>query len=84
MVYGHVIASDVFGDAYVVPLGATFQDIKQKLNASFVSLPNTTEVRLWMEKKFKVPVDHSRQKKCTAPGIDSGYSTALTSPIPSV
>lgn len=38
-VYGHVIAADVFGEAYVVPLGATFRQIKQWPRVKSVCLP---------------------------------------------
>lgn len=37
-VYGHVVASDVFGRGYVVPIGDSFEDIKNRLYAHSVSL----------------------------------------------
>lgn len=52
MVYGHVVASDVLGDAYVVPLTATFEDIKEKLGAHFVWLPTHEEVDRWTRDNF--------------------------------
>lgn len=43
-VYGHVVASDVFGEAYVIPLGATFKDIEHQLGAEAVYLPREREL----------------------------------------
>ncbi|KEZ40241.1 hypothetical protein SAPIO_CDS8750 [Scedosporium apiospermum] len=42
-VYGHVIAIDIFGEAYVVPLDATLQDMKQRLPATEITLPSEAE-----------------------------------------
>ncbi|WQF80251.1 hypothetical protein CDEST_05265 [Colletotrichum destructivum] len=39
-VFGHVVATDMFGDAYVFPLDETFQDIKISLGAKSVHLPS--------------------------------------------
>lgn len=39
VLYGHVVASDVFGDAYVVPIDAILRDMKMLLGAESVSLP---------------------------------------------
>jgi hypothetical protein len=38
-VYGHVVATDLFGDAYVVPMLDTFDDIRKHLGADYVGLP---------------------------------------------
>ena len=43
-VYGYVVASDVFREAYVVPLDAAFSDIKEKHMAERVHLPTKREV----------------------------------------
>jgi len=37
--YGHVIASDVFGSSYVVPMADIFQDIKLRLSLENIKLP---------------------------------------------
>lgn len=49
-VYGHVVASDAFGDAYVIPLDNTFRDIKQQLAADQVCLPTEREVLEWVSR----------------------------------
>lgn len=36
---GHVVASDIFGDVYVVPIAQSFTDIRRKLHALRVYLP---------------------------------------------
>ncbi len=49
-VYGHVVASGVFGDAYVVPFDEVLQDIGTRLSTSRVSLPSeidTIVYRVW-------------------------------------
>jgi hypothetical protein len=38
-VYGQVVASDVFGGAYVVPINDIFEDIKVRLSLETVGLP---------------------------------------------
>jgi hypothetical protein len=43
-VYGHVVASDIFKEAYVVPQYATFEDIAQQTGAQRVLLPKKTEI----------------------------------------
>ena len=48
-VYGHVVASDAFGDAYVIPLDNTFRDIRQRLAADQVCLPTEREVLEWIQ-----------------------------------
>lgn len=50
-VYGHVIASDAFGDAYVIPLDNTFRDIRQQLAADHVCLPTEREVLEWIQQR---------------------------------
>ena len=46
-VYGHVVAVDLFGEAYVVPLEATFRDMETQLAAKSVGLPDKKEIRKW-------------------------------------
>lgn len=38
--YGHVVATSVFGDAYVMPATDTLENIRQCLGATLVCLPN--------------------------------------------
>ena len=50
-VYGHVVASDSFGDAYVIPLDDSFRDIRQQLAADKVCLPTEREVVEWIQSR---------------------------------
>ena len=59
-VYGHVVASDAFGDAYVIPLDNTFRDIKQKLAADQVCLPTESEVLEWIEPRDNIQAPENR------------------------
>jgi hypothetical protein len=45
-VYGHVVATDLFGDAYVVPILDTFHEIKDIMGAAHVSLPAAEDFRV--------------------------------------
>jgi hypothetical protein len=40
----YLFASDVFGNAYVIPFRDIFQDIRERLSASSVSLPDRNRV----------------------------------------
>lgn len=43
-VYGHVAATDYTGDAYVIPLHATFDNIRRELGVRSVALPTTADL----------------------------------------
>ncbi|KAI9166411.1 hypothetical protein HJFPF1_02512 [Paramyrothecium foliicola] len=60
--YGHVIAIDAFGDAYVVPLHSTLEEIKRHLDAQDVSLPSQAEVKNWVAEYDRL---HMSQKANT-------------------
>jgi hypothetical protein len=61
-----VVASDIFREAYVVPLDATFSDISRELIGSCVSLPTTDEIE-------KLIGEHGYLNETNF--VDSGYST---------
>lgn len=97
-VYGHLVASDVFGSGYVIPLKAIFADIKQSLRAELVTLPKVADVR-----QAQKDADQSARNISSVLGFpekttystisrqrvkelsnDSGYSSAQISPSPMV
>ncbi|KAI9794814.1 MAG: hypothetical protein M1816_002942 [Peltula sp. TS41687] len=43
-VYGHVVATDAFGEALVIPMKSTLQDIKDRFAMDEVSIPDVTQV----------------------------------------
>lgn len=43
-VYGHVIASDVFGRGYIIPVCDLFEDIKNRFSAEAGSLPSKDDI----------------------------------------
>jgi hypothetical protein len=47
-VFGHVVASNIFGEAYVVPLDDLFENIKHQLGAQSVGLPQAHEASSWL------------------------------------
>ena len=57
-VYGHVIASDILGDAYVVPLNATFQHMKEQFLAESVELPTLSDDN-WFKQHTKASIASS-------------------------
>jgi hypothetical protein len=44
LLYGHVVATDSFGDAYVIPAPDTFNNIKECMGAISVELPGLKEI----------------------------------------
>ena len=46
--YGYVVASGVFGEAYVLPLESSFKNVKDQLRAQDVCLPEASEVASWL------------------------------------
>ncbi|KAJ4362385.1 hypothetical protein N0V83_010478 [Neocucurbitaria cava] len=42
--YGHVVATNIFGDAYVMPALQTFENMRECLGATSVTLPNTGDL----------------------------------------
>ena len=51
-VFGHVIADDVYGDIYVVPILDTLEDVKNALEAKDVTLSSGSDVRfVWNGKQ---------------------------------
>ncbi|KAI4209118.1 MAG: hypothetical protein LQ351_007924 [Letrouitia transgressa] len=71
-VYGHVVASDVFGEVYVAPLKETLKQIEEVLGADSVSLPTRSEVAAWIKK-------HQSPQRGPYPS-DSGYSSLQYGP----
>ena len=60
-VYGHVVASDIFGEVYVAPLKVTLRQVEEVLMADSVSLPTRNEVAEWVEAR----ATHSAYKNQT-------------------
>jgi hypothetical protein len=52
--YGHVVASDVFGRGYVVPICDSFEDIKNRLSAELVSLPSKADVLTFNQHHYQL------------------------------
>lgn len=79
-VFGHVIASDCFGETYVVPLCDTFEDIIAKLAANSVRIPSTKDILDWHLQRETGTNDIAPQLKRSTPLADSGYSSNGTTP----
>jgi len=74
-VFGHVIASDRFGEMYVVPLCDTFGDIIGELAAHSVQIPTTKDILDWHLQRETGADDIASKLKGSAPFADSGYSS---------
>lgn len=74
-VYGHVVATDIFGDAYVIPLVDTFDDIKECMGATSVELPSPEDCK---HGHFH-QVASTKNPQTSAPTVLSGmrYSSVL-------
>ncbi|KAF4444771.1 hypothetical protein FACUT_426 [Fusarium acutatum] len=46
VLYGHVVSTDAFGEAQVVPIRSTLDSIKVQMNATRVFLPNSDDIQL--------------------------------------
>ena len=77
-VYGHVVASDSFGDAYVIPLDVSFRDIRQQLAAEKVCLPTESEVLEWIQQEMLE--ENSGRRSGVGGFTDSGYSSTRSTP----
>lgn len=79
-VYGHVIAVDSFGEAYVIPLQATFEQIERRVGAHSVRLAGSQDIKDYQTKRLEayLPADAT---PLSPSEIDSGYSSMDTSPI---
>ncbi|KAF5611875.1 uncharacterized protein FSUBG_1902 [Fusarium subglutinans] len=49
VLYGHIVSTDAFGEAQVMPIRSTLDSIRIHLNAARVFLPNSDEIRLLQE-----------------------------------
>ena len=61
-VYGHVIASDMFGEVYIAPLKDTLKQVEEMLEATSVSLPTRSEVFTWVDCRTKRRAAESRAR----------------------
>ncbi|RYP44145.1 hypothetical protein DL768_009380 [Monosporascus sp. mg162] len=84
-VFGHVIASDILGDIYVVPICDAFKDIKKCLNCSSVTLPTADDIRRATSlAKLKVTEDPSRRAiRLDINSVPLGEESADASTVPS-
>ena len=64
-VYGHVVASDAFGEAFIIPLDAIFQDMKTQLEVESVSLPAETDINEVITQRGKTS---TMNNICIVPG----------------
>lgn len=84
--YGHVIGKDMFGDAYVIPIQAIFDDISTRLGAASVCIPDNEvygdpslsgnpdqEVEHLLDSGYSTRHNSTEHKAMRS--LDSGYST---------
>jgi hypothetical protein len=67
LVFGHVVATDVFGDAYVIPMVDTFDDIKRCMGAKTVELPTAKDFEV-IENSNVEPVTEKPTRKTNRSG----------------
>jgi hypothetical protein len=58
-VYGHLIAKDMFGDGYIIPLESTVEDIRSCMDALRVKLPTQENVRLFQRDQAEASIGPS-------------------------
>ena len=54
-VYGHVVGSDVFGEAYVIQLHSAFTQMKDHLAAALICLPSQADLSAWLSTHAEAP-----------------------------
>jgi hypothetical protein len=47
-VYGYVVATDSFGEAYVIPIDFAFKDMKTQLSVEYIGFPTREEISHWL------------------------------------
>lgn len=57
--YGHVVATNVFGEAYIMPAIATFENIRKCLGAASVTLPDDADLQAVPSTQVSSVVNHS-------------------------
>jgi hypothetical protein len=79
VVYGHIVASDTFAEAYVVPLDAIFHHIKAQLSVETVCLPTADDISdfIQLENSAIPPIS---QVPLESNILDFPSPTPLTSP----
>ncbi|KAM7220163.1 hypothetical protein V8F06_004491 [Rhypophila decipiens] len=66
-VYGHVVSVDSFGEAYIMPIQGTLDEIKSHLHADSVIIPSEADIMKYVEWNASI--------------FDSGYSTMHNAPL---
>lgn len=76
-VYGHVVATDLTGDAYVIPLHATFDEMKRTMpGVEAVGLPTTADL-LDLALRNSSTSTATIRRRSTASSGDSGGATGF-------
>ncbi len=84
-VYGHLVASDAFAEAYVIPFDKILLDIKHSLGAVSICLPSRSDISNWRQVHDPEILMGSRLPKPEIRGhsgstLDSGYASVNPSP----
>lgn len=82
---GHVVASDILGDVYVIPLGATLSDIRSRVGALSIGLPSAlgnadisgTGQRGGESLREEEAVTGSNSMRAMSPHTDTGLITKV-------
>ncbi|CVL02937.1 uncharacterized protein FPRN_00187 [Fusarium proliferatum] len=82
MLYGHVVSTDAFGEAQVMPISSSLDSIKLHTSATRVFLPNTDEIRM-LQETSRIPVSTNPESSLISDAYihDLGY-VADTATIP--
>ena len=80
-VYGQVVATDLFGDAYVIPLLDTFEDIKECLGVAIVGLPSDEDLADAALNEITGANDDVATACVGLPGVDESRTAASVKPL---
>ncbi|RYP64897.1 hypothetical protein DL770_009105 [Monosporascus sp. CRB-9-2] len=80
-VYGHVVATDVFGGGYIMPLDETFRDIKNCLSVTSVELASVVDIASVMMLKMADASFDRSTASALLPNPSLGETTSTTKTV---
>jgi hypothetical protein len=54
-VFGHVVSVDAMGEAFVVPMQATLQNLEERLGVNSAALPTKEQVETYKKPRGSIP-----------------------------
>ncbi|KAJ8117562.1 hypothetical protein OPT61_g1273 [Boeremia exigua] len=75
--YGHVVATNIFGEAYVMPAVETFANMRECLGATSVTLPSATDLPVKLNTQHSTTTRHAPEASDTQSLAQQASATEL-------